>query len=1483
VPAQSPRIPSPTELARIRRLPTSPQPLRGRRLAEAEKERALRTVRALVADRAADFAALDADEFSAALRCACQDGTVNAALIADAERRCAGGTAASRDLHQVLFTTPRAAGNGWERARGAAMAAAALRPHLAVEVVHLEIQRLGTPPLRVIESAAEGGFTARASLHRDGVAVEGQPCFDTSKKRAAQGAVVSLLAMLARVDVPVASGPTIPSGAGAGSSQASDRQSLAGATTSGGTPSVTPVLSPTDLEAWLDHLVSRPEPDPELAAQLDAGRLTVRSLYLLLFEARPRGWARHRAAAWEALVAAPSRAPGILSMHTQARSWPQAGYLERGERTAVAFVTTPDGPIVGEPGVATGIRAARASAALALVRDLAPPVAGGNAQAMPKPGGHPVALLNERAQVGAIAELTFAQEATGPAHRPVFTCTATCIHATALYADSAEAASKNEAKAAAAAGLLEQVLAAEQAHLSLLARARRDQVRSPEGIFARLLRSGLPVDFTGAHFRIRGELPDPLVGCALPLPSALPVLVALDGPTPDGHIDPSARAWASAAKVALEAVAARLVYPALDADGRDCWRIATADLTAAPDPAIAGFLDAVANWLLRPPGARLVIGDLPYAGRPRLLDPKAADWADRAADAAEAPAAARLVIRLSPPNGDGRPLRAHVSTNGADAARPPGGPAAGSTLLDRTHQRLLRAACREWLPLERVRRDGTLGGAEAAQLLGPVGDRLATLGIRVEWPADLVTASGLGSSGGLTSQLGVVSRALGDRGSVFPTGVADLTWQLSLNGDPLTDEETTAAADAVEGVLQLRGRWVVIDAQTRRIAGERHAGRLTGAQALGATLTGQVTVDGRQVACSGTGQLVDLVATLRAARCDPPTVFVAPDGLNATLRTYQRTAVHWLDRITAAGFGALLADDMGLGKTLTVIAYRLVRQDAGPSLVVCPASLAANWEREFARFAPGVAVRRYHALGRHLDGLVPGEVVVTTYGTLLRDADGLADVPWDLVVADEAQQVKNHRAQAAQALRRLPPRARVAVTGTPVENSLSELWAILDWTNPGLFGPLTAFRERFGRAAEREAVDAATDGDAALRLGRLIAPFVLRRRKTDPDIAPELPDKAINNRYVGLSREQAGLYQAATTQALHRITASSGLDRRGQVLRLLHSLRQICNSPAHYLHESPDGWDAPCQANRSGKLQALDELMEDIVLAEDAALIFTGYVSMGHLIRAHLAAHGIDADFLHGGVPIAARQEVVDRFQSGDGDALILSVRAAGTGLNLTRAGHVIHFDRPWNPAVEDQATDRAHRLGQHRLVEVHHLISEGTVEDRIAELLTRKRALTEAVLSSRETALTELSDGELAALVCLGTRPDEDGVVGCGLRAVKRGRARPARSPGLGGMGDAARGPRQRAARTARRRRGRTGRRDTRRQCRHHRGPAGRRGPAARYPGRGSAYRHSSATHRHPRGRPEATRPRLPARRNRLRGGSPRGDALRPRDHGRG
>ncbi|WP_197361905.1 BTAD domain-containing putative transcriptional regulator, partial [Streptomyces clavuligerus] len=392
--------------------------------------------------------------------------------------------------------------------------------------------------------------------------------------------------------------------------------------------------------------------------------------------------------------------------------------------------------------------------------------------------------------------------------------------------------------------------------------------------------------------------------------------------------------------------------------------------------------------------------------------------------------------------------------------------------------------------------------------------------------------------------------------------------------------------------------------------------------------------------------------------------------------------------------------------------------------------------------------RLRHSLVEEL-GVEPGPGLARLHERVLRRDPALTSTQWGLVVADEAQHIKNPASATAKALREIPARARLAVTGTPVENNLTDLWAILDWTNPGLFGTRTAFRARYG------AVEKDPDAPAAAGLTRLIAPFMLRRRKTDPGIAPELPGKVHHHRIVALTDEQTGLYEANVRDTLREITASSGIERRGLVLKLLQALRQICNTPTLYLKEPLEDAEPATLARRSGKLAALDDLMSTLAARSEAALVFTGYVQMGRILEHHLRARGRSVRFLHGGTPPARRQELVDIFQHDPDPApvLILSVKAAGTGLTLTRAEHVIHYDRPWNPAVEDQATDRAHRIGQNRTVQVHHLITEGTVEDHISELLARKRALTDAVLTSGEGALTELDDTEIAALVTLGTR----------------------------------------------------------------------------------------------------------------------------------
>ncbi len=564
-------------------------------------------------------------------------------------------------------------------------------------------------------------------------------------------------------------------------------------------------------------------------------------------------------------------------------------------------------------------------------------------------------------------------------------------------------------------------------------------------------------------------------------------------------------------------------------------------------------------------------------------------------------------------------------------------------------------------------------------------------------------------------------------------------WEVVLGDRVIDGNEFAALCAAREPVVKFRGDWVLLDpAEVARLPdGLPREGTLPSAVALRAILAGEY--EGVPVVADD-----QLEAVLRALR-DPPTEPLPP-GFLATLRPYQQHGYDWLTTLGRVGLGACLADDMGLGKTVQAIAHLLRRRRhaKGPSLVACPTSVLSNWEDEFARFAPSVRVVRYHGLAREEEDLTRADVVLTTYGLISRDQEVLGAIPWDVVVLDEAQAIKNPDSQRARAARLLKARHRVALTGTPVENRLEELWSLMEFLNPGLLGPRGRFRtdvalpiERFGDQATAE----------ALRKG--IAPFLLRRLKTDPTIIDDLPDKIEKRVYCPLTREQEDLYQRVLEEHLEGITASQGIERRGQVLAMLTALKQVCNHPAHYLGEP-----GPL-ADRSGKLDATIELLDAIFDNGERAIVFTQYREMGDRLQAHLAAiYGERAPFLHGGVSIGARAAMVRAFQEDD-DAppvLLVSLRAGGTGLNLTRATHVLHYDRWWNPAVEDQATDRAYRIGQRHNVLVHKLVTEGTLEERIDRLLEEKRELADQVMSGGEGWVTELDNDALRALVTLAT-----------------------------------------------------------------------------------------------------------------------------------
>ena len=655
----------------------------------------------------------------------------------------------------------------------------------------------------------------------------------------------------------------------------------------------------------------------------------------------------------------------------------------------------------------------------------------------------------------------------------------------------------------------------------------------------------------------------------------------------------------------------------------------------------------------------------------------------------------------------------------------------------------LRRGAAIWPPLAQVLQQASpsvidLDDDALTSLLGPAAEELAGAGIEVLWPSSML-GDGL--------KLRAVPTPAPEKLTEAGFGLAallDFRWQLTLDGALLDADEIAALAEAKRPLIRLRGRWVILDPALLDRLRRPPRTRMRASEALGAVLAGSAEIDGETVTVVAEGALADLAARV-AGIVSAPLPVEPPPGLKATLRPYQQRGLAWLAGMCDIGLGGCLADDMGLGKTIQVIALHLRRRDtkAGPTLVVCPASLLGTWEREVRRFAPDVPVRRYHGGGRHLQDLAVDEIVLVTYGVVLRDSARIAEVGWGLVVADEAQHAKNPLSRTARELRAVPAPAKIALTGTPVENRLSELWAILDWTTPGLLGHLEAFTRRVAVPVERY-----RDADATARFAALIRPFLLRRRKTDPGIAPELPRKTETDLFVPLTAEQVTLYEAMVRETMEAIETSDGIERAGLVFKLLTALKQICNHPAQYLKQP-----GPL-AGRSGKLAAFDELTDLILAGGESMLVFTQYTQMATLLQQHLDARGIGSLFLHGGVPVPRREEMVARFQAGGVPVFLLSLKAGGTGLTLTRATHVLHYDRWWNPAVEDQATDRAYRIGQDRPVQVHRLIAEGTLEDRIAALLEKKRELADAVIGSGEGWIAELSDAALAELVSLRAAP---------------------------------------------------------------------------------------------------------------------------------
>lgn len=648
----------------------------------------------------------------------------------------------------------------------------------------------------------------------------------------------------------------------------------------------------------------------------------------------------------------------------------------------------------------------------------------------------------------------------------------------------------------------------------------------------------------------------------------------------------------------------------------------------------------------------------------------------------------------------------------------------------------------------------TLSTPEAFQFLKAATWRLRESGF------DVLLPDSLSEMGALRNRLGLKLEAVSGRNANVSPGLGmqsllNFRWELSLGGQPISREQFERLAATAEPLVKVDSAWVELRPQDVRAARKFFETRqdqvgLSLEHVLRLGFGDAQTIAGLPIVnFDSSGPIQQLLETLTDQRKLKP--IDEPPGFRGTLRPYQKLGVGWLSFLQQWGLGACLADDMGLGKTIEMIAMLLhlkARQELdGPVLLICPTSVMGNWEREVSKFAPELKVHVHHGARRpkgrnFVEMAARTNVVVSSYALVQRDSRDLKRVEWLGLVLDEAQNIKNPEAKQTQAIRELTARFRTALTGTPVENRLAELWSILDFLNPGYLGARNFFQRRFAVPIEKYG-----DRASANALRALVQPFILRRLKSDPQIIQDLPEKQETNVFCPLTAEQAALYERVVNESLTKIESSTGIQRRGAVLATLVKLKQVCNHPSHYLG------DAEPLGERSGKLRRLEEMLEEVLADEERALIFTQFAEWGHLLQAHLSRQlGSEVFFLFGGTSKNQREAMIDRFQR-DPQApriFILSLKAGGVGLNLTRANHVFHFDRWWNPAVENQATDRVFRIGQTKNVQVYKFVCTGTLEERISALIESKKALAEQVVSAGENWLSEMSTDQLRQLLVL-------------------------------------------------------------------------------------------------------------------------------------
>ncbi|MFB3825206.1 MAG: DEAD/DEAH box helicase [Bryobacteraceae bacterium] len=853
--------------------------------------------------------------------------------------------------------------------------------------------------------------------------------------------------------------------------------------------------------------------------------------------------------------------------------------------------------------------------------------------------------------------------------------------------------------------------------------------------------------------------------------------------------------WTNAMRFAGALVAREQFLPGVDAEGRPRWRAVYLGADAARCEKLAAAMPAAARAMLDGVPARRVLGEFVDTAADQLVraaapfhhpcldsphdrwlagltaaDPQPVqelatavrEWQAPALADAEAPF--RLAFRLEEPGEDNRAWNVGYFLQGS---RDPSLLVPAAQVWSAKRNRVLNVAGfnpREHLlrglgqasgidpHIEASLKDAAPHGyatdaAGAFQFLTGASGALEQAGFTVLLPSWWTRR---GTKQRLSARASVKSSFTGS-GGLSMSGLVQFEWQIALGGEPLTAAELKALADLKQPLVKVRGQWVQVTADDIRAAAEfwnKRSGQMTVRQAVRIAIgaedqAGGLPVDG--IAAEGwMAELLDQLNGSAAFEQLPP-----PAGLNATLRPYQARGYAWLAFLRRCGLGACLADDMGLGKTIQALS--LLERDREldgkrPVLLVCPTSVVGNWQKEAERFTPGLSVMVHHgatrARGETFRSKAAGHaMVISSYALLARDFEALKRVDWRGVILDEAQNIKNPETRQATAARGLKCDFRIALTGTPVENNVGDLWSIMEFLNPGFLGSRAEFRKRFFLP-----IQSGADPEAPARLKRLTRPFILRRLKTDRDIINDLPEKLEMRVFCNLTKEQASLYAAVVKDAEEAIESADGIQRKGVVLATLSKLKQVCNHPAQFLG------DASAIPGRSGKLARLTEMVEELLAAGDRALIFSQFAEMGEILRRHLQeSFGRETLFLHGGTPKKQRDRMVARFQSGDGPPLfVLSLKAGGTGLNLTAANHVFHFDRWWNPAVENQATDRAFRIGQTKNVQVHKFLCVGTLEERIDEMIERKKSIASGVIGAGEAWLTELSNAELRDLFAL-------------------------------------------------------------------------------------------------------------------------------------